>query len=62
MIHWNCTKISDTNLRIYTDYILEHKNEGSQVDAIYKDFSTACDKTDHVSLLKKLTAAGIHGD
>lgn len=52
----------ESNLFIYTDYILENMNLGSQVDAIYTDFSKAFDKIDHDILLRKLAAVGVCGD
>jgi ribonucleases P/MRP protein subunit RPP40 len=36
--------------------------QGGQVDVIYTDFAKAFDRVDHVILLNKLQALGIHGD
>lgn len=52
----------DTNLVIYTDYLLNSLDSGHQVDAVYTDFSKAFDKIDHRVLISKLFKFGIHGD
>lgn len=52
----------DSNLFIYTEYILENLNNGLQVDAIYTDFSKAFDKIDHNVLLQKLADVGVDGN
>lgn len=51
----------DSNLFIYTEYILKNMNSRIQVDAIYTDFSKAFDKIDHTILLEKLAGVGVYG-
>jgi hypothetical protein len=52
----------DTNLVLYTDFLLNSLDKGYQVDAVYTDFSKAFDKICHYTLIKKLSKFGIHGD
>lgn len=52
----------DTNLVLYTDFLLNALDKGCQVDAVYTDFSKAFDKICHSTLLGKLSEFGIHGD
>lgn len=51
-----------SNLAVFTEYISKSMDKRIQVDAIYTDFSKAFDKIDHILLLSKLLALGIHGD
>lgn len=51
-----------SNLATFTDYVFSHMEGGGQVDVIYTDFEKAFDRVDHVILLNKLNALGIHGD
>ncbi len=44
----------ETNLLIYTNYLSEALENGSQVDAVYTDFSKAFDSVNHELLLEKL--------
>lgn len=50
-----------TNLVEYTSYIRLQLAKGSNVDAIYTDFSSAFDKVDHRLLIFKLEKYGIRG-
>lgn len=52
----------DTNLFIYSEYLLNNLNSRLQVDSIYTDFSKAFDKIDHSILTVKLADVGIHGN
>lgn len=51
-----------SNLACFTDYVLLNMENGGQVDVIYTDFEKAFDRVDHLILLQKLNALGIHGD
>ena len=51
----------DSNLFIYSQYLLDAMDAGLQVDAIYTDFSKAFDKIDHNILKNKLAGVGVHG-
>lgn len=51
----------ETNLFLYTNYLLEQMNAGFQVDAVYTDFSKAFDKIDHSILIRRLADVGVHG-
>lgn len=51
-----------SNLACFTDYVLGEMENGGQVDVVYTDFEKAFDRVDHVILLRKLYALGIHGD
>lgn len=52
----------ETNLLEYTDFVLESKDRGMQVDAVYTDFCKAFDKVNHSLLIAKLGRVGISGD
>lgn len=52
----------ESNLLLYTDYILKALDQKTQVDSIYTDFSKAFDKIDHSILIDKLNSLGIHGE
>lgn len=51
-----------TNLLSFTDFVTSNMDSGGQVDSIFTDYSKAFDRIDHVILLDKLLAAGIHGN
>lgn len=51
-----------SNLIAFTDDLSKGMESGGQVDAVYTDYAKAFDRIDHVILLEKLQAAGIHGD
>lgn len=48
-----------TNLFIYTNFILNAMEEGSEVDAVYTDFKKAFDSVNHERLICKLRFLGI---
>lgn len=50
------------NLACFTEYVIGEMENGGQVDVVYTDFEKAFDRVDHVILLRKLYALGIHGD
>jgi hypothetical protein len=50
-----------TNLIEFTSFILNHLEDGIQIDAIYTDFSKAFDKINHRLLLRKLSRLGFGG-
>ena len=52
-------KSIDSNLIIYTQYILESLDEKVRVDSVYTDFSKAFDSVHHDILLQKLASFGI---
>lgn len=54
-------KSTCTNLIEYTTYIAEALDSGSEVHAIYTDFSKAFDSVDHLILINKLSKCGIQG-
>ncbi|XP_060801905.1 uncharacterized protein LOC132902101 [Amyelois transitella] len=54
-------KSTVSNLMEYTNFICRVFNEHGQVDSVYTDFQKAFDKVDHITLLSKLQALGIHG-
>jgi hypothetical protein len=43
----------ESNLVEFTDFILRTMGKGTQVDAVYTDFSKAFDKISHRILIKK---------
>lgn len=51
-----------SNLLTFVDRIALSMDSGSQVDAIFTDYTKAFDRIDHYILLQKLLAAGIHGN
>lgn len=51
----------ETNLVLYSEYILKHLNSRIQVDAVYTDFSKAFDKISHDIMLNRLAEVGVHG-
>lgn len=50
----------ESNIFIFTDYILVNMAKDNQVDPVYTDFSRAFDKIDHTILLCKRAAVGAH--
>ena len=51
-----------TNLLIFNNYLSENPMGGTQIDAIYTDFSKAFDKVSHRRLLSKLWDIGVRGN
>lgn len=51
----------ETNMITFTDFISNALDSGTQVDAVYTDFSKAFDKINHDLLIDKLGKIGIHG-
>ena len=47
-----------TNLAVFTQFVSQTLDDGSQVDTIYTDFSKAFDTIPHHTLLEKLSAFG----
>ena len=54
-------RLTVSNLAIYTGDLAFALDSGLQVDAIYRDFSKAFDRMNHVILLAKLQALSITG-
>ena len=48
----------ETNLCMFTQFVTENIDAGTQVDTIYIDFSKAFDRLDHYKLLDKLSSFG----
>jgi hypothetical protein len=55
-------KSTVTNLLSFWNYVIDAIEEGSQVDAIYTDFSKAFDSVTHTYLIHKLNKVGVHGN
>lgn len=51
-----------TNLAVFSDFIVNNLEGGSQIDVVYTDFSKAFDKVDHFILMAKLAHMGFHGN
>lgn len=54
-------KSTASNLIGFVNDIAEALDSGEEVHAVYTDFSKAFDLIDHILLLKKISAMGIHG-
>lgn len=54
-------KSTTTNLLLFVQTVLEALENRCQVDAVFTDFSKAFDTVNHVILVKKLEAIGLHG-
>lgn len=52
----------DSNMVVFSDYLLNAMDSNLQVDVVYTDFSKAFDKINHDLLLVKLMRAGVHGN
>lgn len=52
---------TELNLLTYVDFLSSALERGSQVHAIYTDFSKAFDRVNHVVLLSKLSGMGVGG-
>ncbi|CAG9136268.1 unnamed protein product [Plutella xylostella] len=60
--HGFITKRSvNTNLVTFVSDLCQEIDNGSQIDAIYTDFSSAFDKVNHCLLLRKLESFGVYG-
>lgn len=51
-----------SNLTVFTEYCIAAFEKGSQVEAIYTDFSKAFDKVSHGILFRKLQLMGFHSN
>lgn len=51
-----------SNLLIANEFITKGMESGSQVDVLFTDYSKCFDRIDHCTLLRQISAAGIHGD
>lgn len=60
--HGFITKRSvNTNLVTFVSDLCQEIDNGSQIDAIYTDFSSAFDRVNHCLLLRKLESFGVYG-
>ena len=53
---------TESNLLLFTDYVVKAFIEHEQVDAFFSDFSKAFDSVNHNLLVRKLQYNGIKGN